>query len=373
MSLGIGLIGSGYMGKCHAMAWNSVATVFSSVDRPRLLTLADANAELAVRQAQALGFGSSTGDWRDLLTNPEIDVISITTPNQFHADIAIAALEAGKHVWCEKPMAPLLKDAERMALAARKAGKVAILGYNYIQNPLIRLAGKLIRDNEIGDVNHIRLEMDEDYMGDPDETFSWKSERAAGYGALDDFAVHPLSILMVLHGKIEATCADMMKPYETRPTSDGQRRVVENYDISSALFRTEHGASGLLAVNRSAWGRKGRIALQIYGSRGTILYDQERMNELQIYTTKDEKYSQGFKTILAGPEHNPYEHFIPAPGHGLGFNELKVIECHELLKAINGEASDVLDFQTGLYIERTVHAMARSAEAGSWITVNETI
>ncbi|WP_162249553.1 MULTISPECIES: Gfo/Idh/MocA family oxidoreductase [Rhizobium] len=370
MGLRVGLIGSGYMGKCHALAWTSVATVFSGIERPRLVALADATDELAQKQARALGFGRGTGSWYDLIVDPAIDVISIAAPNQFHADMAVAALESGKHVWCEKPMATSLEDATRMRDAAIRTGRTAILGYNYIQNPMIRHARTLIREGRIGDVNHIRLEMDEDFMADPAGPFYWKSERDSGYGALDDFAVHPLSILSVLHGSITSLVADMAKPYQERPTRDGGRRSVENHDIAQALFRTEMGASGVLMVNRSAWGRKGRIALQIFGSKGSILFDQERMNELQLYSADDPLDLQGYRTILAAPPHPPYRQFIPAPGHGLGFNELKVIECYELLQAISGEHdAHVIDFERGLEVERTVLAAAQSAEGGTWINV----
>lgn len=369
MGLGVGLIGSGYMGKCHAMAWNGVATVFADVERPRLVMLADATAELAARHGKAFGFERTTGDWRDLVADPEIDVISVAAPNQFHADMAVAALEAGKHVWCEKPMATTLEDACRMRDTARASGRVAALGYNYIQNPMIRLARSLIASGEIGVVNHIRLEMDEDYMADANEPFYWKSEKSSGYGAFDDFAVHPLSLLGMLHGRIVSVVADMAKPYSTRPTREGGRRAVENHDVGQALFRTEAGASGVLMVNRTAWGRKGRIAIQIYGSEGSIVYDQEQMNELQIYSARDRTGVQGYRRVLAGPENQPYRQFCPAPGHGLGFNELKVIECRELLHAIAGEEAYIVDFDRGYGIEEVVHAMARSADRGEWVTI----
>src|SRR5690349_21646711 len=167
--LTIGLIGTGYMGKCHALAWNAVAAVFGDVPRPRLAMLAEASQELADTKARELGFERATGDWRMLLDDPGIDVISITTPNAFHPEMAIAALEAGKHVWCEKPMATKLHDAERMLAAARSSGKVAALGYNYIQNPIIRLIRRILDEGRIGEVNHVRIEMDEDYMADAEE------------------------------------------------------------------------------------------------------------------------------------------------------------------------------------------------------------
>jgi predicted dehydrogenase len=364
--IGVGLIGTGYMGKCHALAWNAVHPVFGDVPRPRLVHLAEAGMALAERRAGELGFEKATGNWRDLVDDPEVDVISITTPNKFHAEMAIAALEAGKHVWCEKPMAPSFAEAEAMAKAARQSGKVAMLGYNYIQNPMIRYISKLVSEGAIGSVNHVRVEMDEDFMADPDAPFAARNERANGYGALDDFAVHPLSILQTLFGNVTRVLCDMDKPYADRPTEDGARRPVENHDMASILFHLREGISGVLMVNRAAWGRKGRIALQIFGSRGSILYDQERMNELQLYQAAGQPGEQGYRTILAGPQHPPYDRFIPAPGHGLGFNELKTIECRQLLGRIGGEETPGIGFEDGLEIERAVHAMARSFERGRW-------
>jgi len=368
-ALGIGLIGTGYMGKCHALAWNAVAPVFGDVPRPHLAVLAEASADLADRKAQELGFARATGDWRSLVEDPAVGVVSITTPNAFHPEMAIAALEAGKHVWCEKPMAVRLEDAERMREAARASGRVAVLGYNYIQNPVVRLIRHILDEGRIGEVNHVRLEMDEDFMANPEDLFYWKSEASSGHGALDDFGVHPLSLLRVWLGGVRRVCGHMTKPYADRPVQGGGRRAVETYDIATVLMELENGASGLVALNRSAWGRKGRIFVQIFGARGTIVYDQERMNEVQLYTADDARKTQGFRTILAGPQHPPYDRFIPAPGHGLGFNDLKIIECRELIRRIAGEEAYILDFEDGIRIERTVDAIARSAHEGRWIDV----
>lgn len=369
MALGIGLVGTGYMGKCHALAWNGVAPVFGDVERPRLVALAEVNSELAARKAQEFGFQTSTGNWRDLLANPEIDVISITTPNQFHAEMAIAALEAGKHVWCEKPMATSLADAERMLAAARASGRAAVMGYNYIQNPLIRHMKSLIDDGAVGALTHVRVEMDEDYMADPDEPFYWKSEAQSGYGALDDFAVHPLSLLATLTGMPTEVMTDMAKPYADRPAREGGRRAVENHDIANVLMRMPGGISAVLLANRSAWGRKGRIAIQIYGSNGSMLYDQERMNEFQLYDRSGRSTEHGFRTVLTAPQHPLYGKFIPAPGHGLGFNDLKIIECRELMAAIEGKPAHVISFEEGFEIEKAVHAMARSHSERAWVTI----
>jgi predicted dehydrogenase len=206
-------------------------------------------------------------------------------------------------------------------------------------------------------------------MADPEAPFYWKSEASSGHGALDDFGVHPLSLLWVLLGSVRRVCGHMAKPYPDRPLTGGGRRAVETCDIATVLIEMESGASGLIALNRSAWGRKGRIAIQIFGSKGTIAYDQERMNEVELYVAEGPKELQGFRTILSAPHHPPYDKFIPAPGHQLGFNELKTIECRQLIGCILGEKAQVIDFEDGIRIERTVDAVARSAGSGSWVEV----
>ena len=193
--LGVGLIGTGFMGKCHALAWNSVRAVFGDVPAVQLVHLGETNTDLAdthapmssvSRKPRATGARSSTT--RRSMSSPS------PRPTSFIPKWRLRRLKAGKHVWCEKPMAPAFTDAEAMLAAARQSGKVAALGYNYIQSPAIRHIRKLLAEKIIGDVNHLRIEMDEDFMADPDALFYWKHEATSGYGALDDFAVHPLSL-----------------------------------------------------------------------------------------------------------------------------------------------------------------------------------
>lgn len=210
-------------------------------------------------------------------------------------------------------MAPAFTDAVKMRDAARRSGKAAAMGYNYIQNPVIRHIRRLIDEGAIGRVYHVRAEMDEDFMADATQPFYWKSEASSGYGALDDFAVHPLSLLFALFGHAESAITDMVKPYETRPLAGGGERAVETHDLASVLLKLEGGISAVLIANRSAWGRKGRIAIQIYGSTGSILFDQERMNEFQLYTTDGRPEEQGFRTILTAPTTSPMTASSPPP------------------------------------------------------------
>jgi predicted dehydrogenase len=367
-TIGVGLIGTGFMGKCHAIAWQAVKIVYGDVPTPRLIGLCDVGAQADQRAAE-FSFDYATTDPKRLIEDPAIDVISITAPNQFHASMAIAALQAGKHVWCEKPMAPTLAEAEAMANAARQSGKVALLGYNYIQNPAIRHIRKLLDQSAIGEVNHVRIEMDEDFMADADAPFTWRSGADAGYGALDDFGVHPLSLLSSLIGFPRQVFGEMAKPYAQRPLRGGTR--VDNWDIATALLRFDGNISGTLQANRAAWGRKSRIFLQVFGSHGAIVFDQERLNELQLFTADGAPENRGFRSILMAPVHPPYGKFIPAPGHQLGFNDLKIIECRQLIGLTRAEPATAITFAEGIRIERTVHAIAQSYKDGRWVNVAE--
>jgi predicted dehydrogenase len=364
-TIGVGLIGTGYMGKCHALAWSAVRAVFGDGPVVRRVALCEVEEGLARKRADEFGFETATADWRALMQDPAVDVVSVTAPTGLHAPMAVAALEAGKHVWCEKPMASVLADAERMAAAARASGKVAILGYNYIQNPAIRYIGSLIGTGAIGRVTQFRVEMDEDFMADPDAPFTWRSEASSGLGAPDDFAVHPMSLISTLIGRPKEVFGELVKPFSDRRDGAG-RREVETYDIATALLRMDEGASGTIQVSRAAWGRKGRIQLQIFGSRGAIFFDQERFNEVGVYLAEGQTADQGIKTILMGPSHPPYDRFIPASGHQLGFNDLKIVEAHELLNRIAGKPSLTIDFDRGLAIEGAIHAIGRSYREGCW-------
>ncbi len=371
--IGVGLIGTGFMGKCHAMAYAEVKTVFGSgpvIDRA---VLCDVDTAHARQKAQEYGFARSATDWRELLSDPAVQLVSITTPNGSHKEMAIAALEAGKHVWCEKPMALTLKDAEAMAAAAEKAkNRVTALGYNYLRNPLVQLARKLIAQGEIGEVFDFRGSVDEDYQADPNAPWSWRMKvKDAGLGTLGDLTCHLVSIAHELMGNISSLCAMADVVHKERPVAKepGRKAAVENDDIAHALIRFASGARGTLASSRIAHGRKNGLKFEVHGSKGMLWLDNERLNELNLYTADGPAETRGYRRILAGPLHPPYEKFCPAPGHGLGFNELKVIELHELLKAIEGKSAQIYGFDKGLAIERVIHAFVRSSQARSWVDV----
>lgn len=365
-TIGVGLIGTGFMGKCHTLAYRSVRAVFDTALTPRLVRVCDRRVDAAESHAARSGFERAADDWRAVVDDADVDLVSITTPNRFHCEMALAALEAGKHVYCEKPLALTLDEAERMAAAAAKASGKTIVGYGYLCNPLYQHARELIRSGAIGRPLFFRGVCDEDYQADPELPWTWRSAKAeAGLGVLGDMMCHLVSMADGLLGPIESVLADCRTHYATRPVAGGERLAVENEDVASALVTFESGVTGMISSSRAAWGRKNHLAWELHGDAGMLVQDQERMNELQLFRHEGPTSDQGFKTILAGPAHEPYGKFCPAPGHGLGFNDLKTIELANFLKAIADDAPAYPDFAAALRFERVIHAIARSGESGT--------
>ncbi len=371
--IGIALIGTGFMGKCHALAWNSAVPVFGGTLRPRLELLCDVDEGTVQKLAPEYGFARTSTDWRDVVADSAVEIVSITTPNGFHRDMAIAALEAGKHVWCEKPMALTLDDARLMAQAAATAQGKALLGYNYIRNPAIQQAKKIISDGIIGDIVHFRGQVDEDYMADGDIPWSWRARIAdGGLGVLGDLTCHLVSLAHFLVGPIEELSADIETVYKTRPMPNkaGEPGVVENEDIAHALIRFKEGVSGTMNSSRTAWGRKNLIRIEVHGTKGMLTFDQERLNEINLFVNEGRKDTQGYRQILSGPQHPKYSQFVPAPGHQLGFNDLKTIEAAHFLECIEKNERPMVDFAEGLLIEQVIHGFVRSAHERRWVTVS---
>ena len=369
--IGIGLIGTGFMGKTHALAFRAARAVMGALPACRLELLCDTPAPHAAAMADQFGFARSTEDWRALVRDPNVDLVSITTPNALHHEMALAALAEGKHVYCEKPMALTLQQAREMAQAAREAGVVTLVGYNYLRNPAFTHAQRLIAEGRIGRVVHFRGWVDEDYQADPALPWTWRARLAdAGLGALGDLGCHLVSLACGLAGPIESLIADSQIIHETRPLADGDgRAAVENEDTATALLRFAGGAQGSISASRSAWGRKNRLDWEVHGTKGMIAFCQERMNELQLYENAGPKAEQGFRTILTGPLHPPYDRFCPAPGHQLGFLDLKTIEVAELLGALAGGPAARPDFDNALVYETVIHAIAESAKSGRRVTL----
>ena len=372
--VGIGLIGTGFMGKCHAMAFGAVKAVFADVPTPRLEILCDPEEEAARRRAGEFGFARWTTDWRELVTDKAVEVVSITAPNALHREMTEAAAQAGKAVYCEKPLALTLADGAAMADAVRAAGVASLTGYNYLRNPALIHARKLIGDGAIGRVIQFRGINDEDYMADGDLPFTWRCRiEDAGTGTLGDLAVHLISVARYLIDDIAEVMGEIRTVHAERPDGENPGRTgkVENEDQANALIRFANGVQGVIGSSRVAWGRKAHLAWEVHGSAGMIAFDQERMNELRIYQNRGAPAEQGFKTILTGAAHPPYGRFISPPGHGLGFNDLKIIEVAHLLRGLEGRETLYPNMDDALHIERVIHAIVTSSGRGAWVGVND--
>ncbi len=368
--LGIGLIGSGFMGRCHAMAFRAAAGAFALPLAPRLEAIADLDLETARGMADRFGFRRATTDWRDLLADPRVDLVAITAPNALHREMALAAIAAGKHVYCEKPLALSAAEAAEMAEAAERAGVRTMVGYNYLCNPAVGFVRRLVDDGTLGRVVRFRGISDEDYLADPTAPHSWRCRMAdSGSGALGDLGSHVISLALYLAGPIAELSAavDTVTGARPDPGAPGTLAEVENEDQASALLRFECGALGSIETSRVAWGRKNRLAFEITGTEGTVVFDQERMNEVALYTRDAPADRTGFRTVLVGPAHPDYAAFVPAAGHQLGFNEMKVIEVQRLITAIARDQAAYPDFRVGWEIERVLDAILLSARERRWV------
>lgn len=371
-SLGIGLIGTGFMGKCHALGFRAAPAVFSHLPSLQLAMLADVDEKIASDAAMAFGFERATNDWQALAQDPAVDIVAITSPNFLHQAMAMAAIEAGKHVYCEKPLALDAEGAGAMTKAAEAKGVKTLVGYNYLHNPVIGLAKDIIECGEIGEVIHFRGNHFEDYLANPESPYTWRSSKEkAGAGVVADLGSHIISLARHLVGEIEAVQAMLQIVVKNRPLPDApsKRLPVEVDDQAQMLLRFKDGPTGVIEASAVAAGRKMNLAFEITGSKGTLAFDQERMNEFRLFRFGDDPSRDGFKTILTGPTHPPYDQFCPAPGHGLGFNDLKVIEIAHLIDGIVNDTSLNPDFRHAWQIAEVVDAAVRSDAAKAWTTV----
>lgn len=367
-TLAVGLIGTGFMGKAHAFGFAAAPRVFDLPFEIVLHTVADRTRDLAGEAARTLGFHAATDDWRAMIADPAIDLVDITAPNAFHKEMALAAIAAGKHVYCEKPLAPLAADARAMAEAAEAAGVRTQVGFNYLCNPMLALARDIIASGEIGEIVSYRGIHAEDYMADARSPFTFRHEPAGG-GALADLGSHALATAEFLAGPIERVKGDCVTVIGSRPDGKGGRRTVEVDDIGRAFLRFANGASGGIEASWLATGRKMQHDFEVYGTKGSLLFTQERFNELHFYSTADAAGRRGFRRIEAGPQHDPYGLFCVAPGHQLGFNDLKTIEVARFVEAIAGRRPEPFGFRAGARVQELVESIQRSSAQERWVPI----
>lgn len=385
--LNIGLIGSGFMGQAHADAFRRAGMLYRNLPMmPVLHTLADASDDLAAAAAARFGFERSSGDWRTLLSDPEIDVIDITTPNAMHFDMAMAGIEAGKHVYCEKPLTVTLDHARQLQEAAKRKGVKSMVAFNNVKTPAALLAKRLIDNGEIGTPTRFRGWFDQGFFNDPEMPWSWRCSRTeAGSGSLGDLGSHVVSVAQFLMGDVESVCGQEQTIFKTRPApgggsgygasvdASGRRIDVENEDQFQALVTFANGAGGTIESSRIAAGKVFGVYWEVSGTEGTIIMDGERFNELKIARYSDDKHDRGFKTLLAGSQVEQFNAFFgfDFAGGGLGYFDVKVIEVHDLIQGIAGQEPCFPAFDFGYENQRIIAAMEASVAEKRHISLGE--
>ena len=373
--IGIGVIGTGFMGKAHSIAYSASASVFGIGLRPNLEIVCDLSPERANQRATDLGFSRHTDKWQDVVNDPRVDLISVCTPNNTHSEISIAALEKGKHVWCEKPMSSSLEDSQIMAEVAEKSNSKTIVGYNYTKNPVVIHARKIIEKGTIGRISGFFCRYDVDNEADGSKPWSWRmSKELSGTGSNGDILSHVISVgHYLINSRISNVVGDISIIHKQRkdPKENEKSKIVDNDDMVSALVHFENGVHGHIGASRVSWGKKCGLTWEIHGTEGTITYNQERLNEIKLFTRQSDSSTDGFRTILSGPEHPFYSSFLPNGGHGLGFMDVKICELQGLLNAIENNKPTWPNFNDGLAIEKVMERNDESAITKQWISIQQ--
>jgi predicted dehydrogenase len=372
--IGVGMVGYAFMGRAHSLAWNTVGRVFDLPVRPRLAAICGRDKAAAEAAAGRLGWAAAETDWQALIARDDVQLVDIAAPGDLHAPIAIAALAAGKHVLCEKPLANTLAEAEAMRAAADDAyprGARAMVGFNYRRVPALALARRLVEQGRIGRLRHFRAVYLQDWLADADAPMTWRmrAERA-GSGALGDLGAHVVDLARYLTGdELTGVCALSETFVRERPLADGPGSGTVTVD--DAVLFTGRLASGALAsfeVTRYATGRKNGLRLELNGSAGSLAFDLERLNELEFF---DALADSGFRRILVTEGSHPYLSGWWPPGHTLGWEHTFTHQARDLLTAIADGAQPLPSFGDGLAVQRVLDAVARSAASGnSWESVS---
>ena len=368
--VGVALIGHRFMGRAHSNAYRQVVPFFRPRLTPRMRVLCGRDRKAVSRAAQELGWEEAATDWREVVNRPDVDLVDIATPGDSHAEIAIAAARAGKAILCEKPLANSVREAEAMLKAVEKAGVVHMLCHNYRRIPAVMLAKKLIESGDIGKVLHFRGTYLQDWILDPDLPLLWRFQKAkAGSGALGDIASHSLDLGRFLVGEIAEVAGALETFIKTRPLVDNPKKKgrVTVDDASAAVVRFANGALGTIEGTRMAAGRKNYNRFEVNGSRGSIAFDLERMNELQVYLSSDPAPVRGFRTILVtDPDSHPYIRAWWPPGHIIGYEHTFVHTVYDLLEGIAKGKSPRPNFADGVANQRVLAAWEKSARSRRW-------
>ena len=371
-TINVALIGYQFMGKAHSNAYRQVARFFSPTLTPRLRVICGRTPAKVRAAARDFGWEEAATDWREVVNRRDVDLVDVSTPGDSHAEIAIAAARAGKAVLCEKPLANTVAEAERMLAAVKKAGVVNMICHNYRRVPAVMLAKELIDAGELGEIRHYRGTYLQDWIADPKFPLVWRLDaKKAGSGALGDIAAHSIDLARFLVGEIAEVAADLKTFIKRRPLPDNLRKTgrVTVDDASTTLVRFKNGAIGTVEATRMALGRKNYNRFEINGSRGSVAFDLERMNELDVYLESDPPNVRGFRTVLVTESSHPYMKAWWPPGHIIGYEHTFTHTVFDLLEAIAKGRSPRPNFEDGVRNQRVLAAIEKAARARRWITV----
>ncbi|MEU3626958.1 dehydrogenase [Amycolatopsis coloradensis] len=374
-TIGIGMVGHAFMGAVHSHAWRSVHRFFTPPLIPRLAVLGGRDEVRAKAAAERFGWEAVETDWRALIARDDVDLVDICTPGDSHAEIAIAALEAGKHVLCEKPLANTLAEAEAMAEAAAKAranGVRSMVAFNYRRVPALAHARKLVASGALGEIRHVRSVYLQDWLSDPLSPMTWRLHKdKAGSGALGDLGAHIVDAAQFVTGEDITGVSALTDTFvKERPDGSGGTGQVTVDDTALFLGRFTGGAVASFEATRFALGRKNAMRLEINGSKASLAFDFESMNELSFFDGGQPATEAGFRRILVTEPEHPYVGVWWPPGHLLGYEHTFTNEVADLLTAIGDSTDPEPSFEDGLRVQQVLDAVERSAlEEARWTAV----
>ncbi|WP_159499698.1 Gfo/Idh/MocA family protein [Microbacterium sp. 18062] len=377
--IGVGLVSVGWMGRLHSRAYLAAPVHYPDLPATaELVIAADPDAAGRSHAAETLGYRETTADYRDVLSHPAVDVVSICSPNFLHHEIAMAAVAAGKPFWIEKPMGRSVSESSEIARSAEAAGLMTSVGFNYRHAPAVAHARRLVREGALGTITNVRVALLADYSADPEGALTWRFSRdRAGTGVLGDLLSHGADLAQYVVGRIGSVSGLTETFIRTRPLPSGDSTShfskgarggptghVENEDYAAVLARFDSGAVGVLESSRVAIGPRAEYRLEVYGTGGSLRWDFQRLNELQLADD-----TAGYRTIMVGPGHGDFARFQPGAGTSMGFDDLKTIEASLFLRSVVEGRQLAPSAADAWSAAEIVAASLRSAGSGVWTSV----
>lgn len=380
--IGIGVVGFGWMGQAHTRSYLRIPTLFPErTFDPELVMVSDTLADRVEWAQDSFRFAQGSLDWNDVVNNDDVDVVVVAAPNMVHEAVSVAAAEAGKHVFCEKPVGGTPAQTVRIEAASRAAGVITGVGYNYRWAPMVQYAKQLIEAGELGEITNYRGRFFSMYGADPLGLLSWRYLLdQAGYGVSSDILSHSVDLAHMLIGPIAKVVGTGHTYIPQRPLAQpggnhfatgkpgDPTGAVENEDYFGAMMVFENGARGAFEVSRSIVGPESQNAFEIYGTKGSLAWNLETMNELQLFLTKDK--ARGYTTVYAGDRYPYHGHFVPGDANAIGYEDMKVIEDYEFLSSVTAGRQHHPGFAEAIDFVSVQDALLRSWESERWETVN---